>query len=260
MAFADLWRLQLGAVFEPGGQCSWVAPAHTDTGADLVLKLGWLHPEAAHEADALRIWHGDGAVQLHAADTAGDTAALLLERCLPGVPLASLEESGQDVVIAGLLHRLWVDPPVGHPFRPLAMMCEQWAVEFEQALAQVSPILDSGLARAAVTLLRELPGTSTDAVILCTDLHAENVLASGREPWLAIDPKPYVGDRTFDPVQHMLNCAGRLVSDPYALVDRMAHLLDLDVDRVRLWLFARCAQESVGQPALREIAARLAPP
>ena len=34
------------------------------------------------------------------------------------------------------------------------------------------------------------------------------------------------------------------VADPTGLAQRMAGLLDLDPERVRLWLFARCAQES----------------
>jgi streptomycin 6-kinase len=138
-------------------------------------------------------------------------------------------------------------------------MCQQWSTEFEQALDQTPHLLDPGLAGTALTLLRELPATATDPVVLCTDLHAENVLAAQREPWLAIDPKPYVGDRTYDPVQHMLNCDNRLLADPHRLARRMADLLDLDRDRLRLWLFTRCAQESLGEPALREVTARLAP-
>ncbi|MHB1836702.1 MAG: aminoglycoside phosphotransferase family protein [Solirubrobacteraceae bacterium] len=35
----------------------------------------------------------------------------------------------------------------------------------------------------------------------CTDLHAENVLCSQREPWLVIDPKPYVGDPAYEPAR-----------------------------------------------------------
>ncbi len=50
-------------------------------------------------------------------------------------------------------------------------------------------------------------------MLLCTDLHPDNVLAAEREPWLAIDPKPYVGDPTYDPLQHMLNFPDRLAGD-----------------------------------------------
>ena len=96
-------------------------------------------------------------------------------------------------------------------------------------------------------------------MLLVTDLHHFNVLAARREPWLVIDPKPYVGDPAYDTLQHMLKCPDRLAADPGGLADRMAGLLDLDRRRVRLWLFARCVQESVEEPALREVAARLAP-
>ena len=103
---------------------------------------------------------------------------------------------------------------------------------------------------------RELP---TQRVLLCTDLHAENVLAAAREPWLVIDPKPYVGDPTYDVLQHLLNCDERLRTAPHQLAWRMADLLDLDRDRVLLWLFARCVQESPDWPGLAEVARGVAP-
>jgi streptomycin 6-kinase len=90
-------------------------------------------------------------------------------------------------------------------------------------------------------------------------LHAENVLAAEREPWLVIDPKPFIGDPAFDAVQHMLNCDERLAREPIGLTARMASLFGVDPERVRLWLFARCAQESVGSAAMLELARRIAP-
>ena len=119
--------------------------------------------------------------------------------------------------------------------------------------------LDPGLARAGIALFRELPATATSQVLLCTDLHAGNVLAAAREPWLAIDPKPHVGDPAYDPLQHMLNCDERLRSDPHGLARRMAGLLGLDPGRVLLWLFARCVQESPEWPALAAVAKSVAP-
>lgn len=97
------------------------------------------------------------------------------------------------------------------------------------------------------------------AVLLCTDLHAENVLAAEGEPWLAIDPRPFIGDPAYDAIQHMLNCDTRLASDPVALAHRMADLLELDPNRVKLWLFARSAQEALHDPTMRTPAALLAP-
>ena len=119
--------------------------------------------------------------------------------------------------------------------------------------------LDPGLAREGIALFRALPATADRNVLLCTDLHAENVLAAQREAWLVIDPKPYVGDPTYDALQHLLNCDERLHADPRALARRMADLLGLEAERLLLWLFARCVQESPDWPALAEIATRVAP-
>jgi len=198
---ADRWSLRVGEPFEPGGQCSWTAPAARAGRENLVLKVAYR--------------------------------------------FAGEEER---------------DP--GYPFRPLAQMCAVWADEFEAAyggLADVADRLDPGLARAGIALFRELPASAGNQVLLCTDLHGENILASRREPWLVIDPKPYVGDPAYDVLQHMLNCEDRMAADPAALADRMAGLAGLDAGRVRLWLFARAVQESIDSPLLREVASRVAP-
>ncbi|MBA3618264.1 MAG: aminoglycoside phosphotransferase family protein [Actinomycetota bacterium] len=260
---ARRWSLRLGSPFQPGGVASWVAPAHTASGQHLVLKVAWRHDEALHEADGLRAWDGDGTVQLLDALVIDETSALLLETCEPGTALATmLPPPERDEVVAGLLRRLWIQPPAGHPFRQLQSMCDWWADEFEAkyaAAAARASRLDPGLAGAGIELFRGLPRTAEHSVLLGTDVHPENVLAAQRERWLVIDPKPYVGDPTYDPLQHMLNFPARLASDPAGFVQRMADLLDLDRDRLRQWLFARCVQESLDQPHLQQVAVDLAP-
>ena len=257
---ASEWELELGDPYLPGGQCAWVAPARNAAGDELVLKVGWRHREAEHEADALRFWDGNGAVRCLATRSREDSTALLLERCTPGHQLSVMPEPEQDEIIAGLLRRLWARAPdEGHPFASLEEMCGLWADWFELDYATASRGLDRGLARLGMAMLRQLPASADSRVLLCTDLHAGNVLAAQREPWLVIDPKPFIGDPAYDPVQHMLNCDQRLADDPNALARRLAGLLDLDLERVRLWLFARCAQESLRDVTMRELARRLAP-
>jgi len=255
----EQWELDVGDPFEPGGQTAWVAPVRDEMGTDLVLKLMWRHMEAENEADGLREWHGDGAVQIYRAENLDDTTtAMLLERCRPGNSLADLSQSEQDTVIARLLLRLWRLPSTVQ-FRPLQTMCDAWADEFEEKYARGNVRIDAGLVGDGIALFRGLPHSSARDVLLCTDLHAENVLAAEREPWLVIDPKPFFGDPSYDVLQHMLNCQERLLTDPRALVRRMADLLDLDAERILLWLFARCVQESPDQPVLADVARRIAP-
>jgi streptomycin 6-kinase len=92
-------------------------------------------------------------------------------------------------------------------------------------------------------LNEQLSRASADDVLLATDLHAGNVLRARREPWLVIDPKPFVGDRAYDATQHLLNCPTRLRADPRGTIRRLSHLLDIDDTRVRSWLFARVAAD-----------------
>ncbi len=253
------WSLTLGEPYQPGGQTAWVAPARTEAGKDLVLKVGWRHPEGEHEGEGLRAWAGQGAVVVHATQEFEDTIALLIERCVPGTTLSSRPETEQDAVIASLLPRIWRQPRPDHPFRMLEEMCETWAEECERKMATRPVDLDPGLAREGIGLFRTLPASAERRLLLCTDLHAENVLAAEREPWLMIDPKPYVGDPTYDPLQHLLNCGDRLRANPSGLARRMADRLGLDGDRLVLWLFARCVQESPGCPQLAYIARQIAP-
>src|SRR5438552_11737206 len=120
--------------------------------------------------------HGDDAVLLYAAEDFYNTIALLIEQCVPGTSLSDRPEPEQDTVIAGLLRRLWREPAPGHRFRTLQFMCDAWADEFEQKAAAGSASLDAGLAREGIELFRSLPRTADRKVLLCTDLHAENVL------------------------------------------------------------------------------------
>jgi streptomycin 6-kinase len=238
---ADLaarWELELGEPFEGEGCGSWVAPATRADGSAAVLKLGLPHMEAEHEIAGLRFWAGDPTVHLLAADEPAN--ALLLERCLPGTLLRTVPEPAQDVIVAAKLRRLWREPPPGHPFRPLAAMAEYWASEAEAAENHWH---DAGLVREGLALWRELPASARDEALLATDLHAGNILRAEREEWLVIDPKPFVGDRHYDVTQHFFNCERRH-TEPLALIARLADLLDLDAERVRLWCFTRAAAET----------------
>lgn len=254
------WGLALGSPYQPGGVASWVAPARTATGERAVLKVAWLHDEARHEVEGLQAWNGNGAVRvIDTLAVRAGTAGILLEACDPGTPLsADLPPLEQDEVAAGLLRRLWIEPPEGAPFRPLSEMCAWWADEGEQKHARAEPRrLDPGVVRAGFELFRTLPTTAERSVLLCTDLHPGNILAAQREPWLVIDPKPYVGDPTYDPLQYMLNFPERLIQDAEGFLQRMADLLDLDRMRLRQWLFARCVEFQLYEPDMADVAVRL---
>lgn len=218
--------------------CSYVEPVRRRDGTAAVLKISMPHMEQEHEADGLRFWNGDPTVRLLESDD--DLSAMLLERCQPGTTLRVLDECEQDVVISGLLRRLWRPLPTLHRFRPLSALTEYWSNE---TLTEVERWPDAGLVREGLRVFKELPYTATTDVLLATDLHAGNVLRAEREHWLVIDTKPFVGDPAYDGTQHLFNCSARLRSHPDRTIRRLADLLGVGYERLQLWMFARAAAE-----------------
>jgi streptomycin 6-kinase len=233
------WSLSLAVPFDcQEAGCTWVAPVTRADGSAAVLKLVMPHMEAEHEIQGLRFWDGDPTVRVLEADD--DLGAMLLERCEPGTSLRTLPEPEQDLIIARLLERLWRSPAALHPFRPLSALTAHWSAE---TLACGEQWPDKGLVREGLRLLEELARSAPTKALLATDLHAGNVLRAQRQPWLVIDPKPFVGDPAYDATQHLLNCKARIRSDPTRTIRRFADLLEVDHERVRLWTFARAAAE-----------------
>ncbi len=220
--------------------CSYVTAVRAANGMSAVLKISMPHMEGEHEIQGLRFWEGDPTVRLLAFDD--ELGAMLLERCLPGSPLRALTEEDQDVVISGLLRRLWRQPLEPYPFRPLSALTGYWADETRSQIEQETAI-DMGLVRAGLRLFEELPASAFRTALLATDLHAGNVVRAEREPWLVIDPKPFVGDPAYDATQHLLNCRARLRLHPDRTIRNFADLAELEYERVRLWTFARAAAE-----------------
>jgi streptomycin 6-kinase len=209
-----------------------VAPAVTSAGEEVVLKVQEPHRESEHEADALRLWDGDGAVRL--LDEEPDEYALLLERCLPGTPLSAADAQTALDVFVELLPRLW--KPAGSPFRSLAAEAAWWADSLEDTWERFGRPFERRLLDAALEALQQLPRTQGPQVLLHQDLHGDNVLAAQREPWLAIDPKPLVGEREFGvaPIVRSREL-GHSRADVLGRFDRLVAELGLDRERARGW-------------------------
>jgi len=224
-----------------------VAPAVTAEGEDVVLKVQEPHRESEHEADALRVWEGDGAVRL--LDEEPEECALLLERCVPGTPLSAAGADTALDVLVELLPRLW--KPAGSPFRPLAAEAAWWADSLEDTWERFGRPFERKLLDAALEALQELPRTQGSQVLLHQDLHGDNVLAAQREPWLAIDPKPLVGEREFGvaPIVRSFEL-GHSREEVRGRLDRLSSDLGLDRQRARLWSMAQTVAWSIGSEYL----------
>jgi streptomycin 6-kinase len=190
--------------------------------------------ESEHEAEALRFWDGRGAVQLLAHDP--DHRALLLERCRPGTQLWDVPEEEAVGIGAAVLRRLWRPAPDEHSYRLLADETVRWAEQLPGQWEELGRPVERSVVDQALAALRELPPTQKERVVCHQDFQGSNVLRAEREPWLAIDPKPIVGERAFDVASFLRDRRSALTAPVVRRrLDRLAEELELDRERVRGW-------------------------
>ncbi len=225
------WGLRLGEPYEAGA-ARYTVRADLPDGTPAVLKLIHPHREAEHEADALALWAGDGAVRLLARDD--ERWAMLIECCEPGRHLAEIEADAALDVLVGLLPRLW--KTADDPFRPLAEEAAWWVAYLPGEWERVGRPFERSLLDVVGDALQELLATQGEQVLLHQDLHGDNVLAAQRQPWLAIDPKPLVGEREFSvaPIVRSFEL-GDTRRDVLHRLDRLTSELGLDRERARWW-------------------------
>jgi streptomycin 6-kinase len=242
----DRWRLRAGRPFGYA-LASLALPVRLPDGADAVLKVQFPHPEAEHEAVALAHWAGEGAVRLLAHDP--DRHALLLERCRPGTPLTRIGMDAALAVYVDLLPRLW--RPAGGPFRSLADQAQEWADDLPALHERAGRPVEPRLVERAVRLARDLARSQRGpAVLLHQDLHADNVLRARRQPWLAIDPKPLVGERDFGAVPVVRGMElGHSRAAVLRRFDQLCEQLELDRERVAGWTIVQTLAWSMEGPA-----------
>jgi streptomycin 6-kinase len=252
-AFERDWSLVAGRAFDIDGGNAWVAPVQLKDGSEAVLKVGIPHDEARYEGDALRLIGGDGAVRLLRASV--DGYSLLLERCIPGTNLWSLGEEEGNAVGAGVLRRLWREPGAEAPFERLSEAADRWRREVPEEAPAAGYGAD--LVACAVALAGELSESQPRQVLLHGDFHPGNVLAAAREPWLAIDPKPMVGEPAYDLAQWLGNRFEAAVASPDPVgalrrqIVQMSALLELDPARVAGWAFVKALGWDFGPASAR---------
>ncbi len=239
---AERWALTLGEPFGDGN-VSLTVPVTRADGTDAVLKVQFPGRESEHEADALALWDGDGAIRLLEHDR--ERHALLLERCVPGTPLSRIDPEDALGVLIGLLPRLW--KPAGAPFTSLADEAAWWAGYLPQQYEDLGRPFERSLLDAALDAIRELAPTQGEQVLLHQDLHGDNVLSAQREPWLVIDPKPLAGEREFAvaPIVRSFEL-GHSRRDVRHRLDRLCDELSLDRRRAAMWTVAQTIAWSMG--------------
>ncbi|MFD4833627.1 aminoglycoside phosphotransferase family protein [Streptomyces uncialis] len=222
------------------GMASLVLPVARADGSSAVLKMQVADDESEHQGEGLRAWDGRGIVRLLAYDE--PTTTQLLERADESRPLSAVEDSREAVgVIADLLARLTSVPgPPG--VRHLADIAADMLDALPGALAQIGdPSARRALSVCGEAVREVLPEPGDR--LLHWDLHFDNVLGAVREPWLAIDPNPLVGDPGFDLMPALVNRYER--GEVLWRFDLMTERLGLDRRRAVRWTLGRVLQNSL---------------
>lgn len=251
----ERWDLELGEPFRDGS-AAWVAPAtRRADGTEAVLKVTVPHREARFEGDGLRLWNGDGAVDLLAQDAGDDV--LLLERCRPGTPLRDDQSSVEDRLVIGaeILRRLWIPAPRDAPFETVDEVCREWSGLVRRRMDELRPDLDPGLVAIGADLLERLPASAERRVVIHGDFNPTNILRAEREPWLAIDAKPMIGDPGYDvlPLATQLGEPSDGVPRPHELrrhFELVCGVLAEPVDRALAWSTARLVESALWHASL----------
>lgn len=229
------------------GEAGIVVPVNLADGTPAALKMQVPRAETRAAILGLVRWDGRGVVRLLDSDT--DQGGMLLERLHGDRSLNAVEDDDDAVtVVGGLLARLHrVAAPDGLPH--LGAVLSGMLGDAPAALRALEGD-DRARLHRWVSRVAELETEPGDR-LLHWDLHYENVLAADREPWLAIDPEPLVGDPGFDLWPALdsgwstnvgIRDAPRIVRRRF---DILTEILELDRDRAAGWTAARLLQNTL---------------
>jgi streptomycin 6-kinase len=227
------WHLELDRAMSGNTSRVFIGRQYGNRG--VVLKLTPDRVIANEEAIALRAWAATPhAVGLLDADL--EAGALLLELIEPGTKVSDEPEVPPVSEVAELLTGL--RETATYDDGPLPTLAQGMASMFSRiggllSNPQVSPlvapqVLDDGYQRA-----RELASSGPQG-LLHGDLHLSNILRAGPTRGLvAIDPRPGVGDLTFDAIDWTLDRAAS-IDEIQERIERLCGLVP-GLDRDRLW-------------------------
>lgn len=229
------------------GEAGILVPVRRSDGTQAALKLQAPSPETRAAILGLARWDGRGAVRLLDSDT--EQGGMLLERLHGDRSLETIDDDEVAIrIVGGLLTQLHSAPaPDGLP--ALGAILAEMIDGTPSAMRLLDSDDQSRIDRWArrIAEVESEPGTH----LLHWDLHYGNVLAADREPWLAIDPEPLVGDAGFDlwPALDSGWSADGGVADAPRIVRRrfdiLTEMLALDRDRAAAWTLARLLQNTL---------------
>ncbi|MCT1478414.1 aminoglycoside phosphotransferase family protein [Microbacterium sp. p3-SID336] len=242
--FLRAWDLRRDGTAR-SGEAGMLLPVRAADGERAALKVQAPSPEVDAAVRGLAAWDGRGIVRMLRSEAA--RGAMLLERLDADRSLESVGEDEAIRVVGGLLARLHSTPPVAGLPRLEAVVQEMLDAA---DTARVLPAEDRRRVDRWTGAVAELAHDAGER-FLHWDLHFGNVLAGTREPWLAIDPEPLVGDAGFDlwPALDSGWSSDPRAVDAAAIVrrrfDLLTDILELERPRAATWTRARLLQNTL---------------
>ncbi len=194
------WRFRVGVPVSRGRN-SCVLLCELEDGERAMLKLTPDRSLGVAEAAALAAWRDSGRVpQVFELDD--ESGTLLMEAIHPGTVLAD-DSSGirlSEVVGLVLDLRHSADDQAKNEFPPLIERVE-FIFAFLGGLLEtmeVAAVVPPDLVEESLVKARKLAVKPGPQVLLHGDLHPGNVLVGGDRGFVAIDPRPCIGDPAFD--------------------------------------------------------------
>jgi len=225
--FETKWGLKSMGTY-PNLSINFIEKVQTKHGEELVLKLGFPGDEEfLKEARALEIYNGNGSVRLIKADL--ENYAMLLEGCIPGKSLHSLDDENKEALIfTNICKRVWAKAPSNSIFASLSDEIKYFDWYFANP-KKAEKFLPKELVTKAHEKFEQLISSGKDQFLLHGDLHHDNILSSDRG-WLAIDPKGIIGDREYE--------SASFISNPYIRFQKNEDLINKEFFANRIELIA----------------------
>ncbi|WP_077622814.1 aminoglycoside phosphotransferase family protein [Sediminibacillus massiliensis] len=231
----EKWELKMEKAYELS--VNYVAPARMRDGRRVVVKVSIPGKEFENELEALQLLQSPKLVKV--LDFDREAGVLILEELVPGTMLVDLEDDEHACFIAaGVLKGMLKKSP-SHTGLPSTE-------DRENSMRQIMQEHPEGLGPFPIATLEKacqvfhyLNKTIETYWLLHGDYHHYNILLSGEDNWMVIDPKGLVGEIEYDLIQYLLNKLPE--QDYYSIIQNRIDIfidkLDLSRERLLMWGF-----------------------
>ena len=241
-SFEKKWKIKVIKPFPLS--YNYVALAEKTDGMPVVLKIGFpKDKDLIAEIEVLKIYHGEGMVKL--LDLDEEMGAFLEDRVYPGKTLASIANEGKATRIAvRVIKGITKEVPKGSIFPTVDDWWENAQRKHLALFGGAGPI-PKDLFDKAQRIFAEYGHTQNKQFLLHGDLHHFNILSSGDDAWLAIDPQGVIGELAYETGAYLRNPQPTLLKTPNVksiLRDRIlifAEELILEKERIYNWSIAQ---------------------